>query len=276
MSFPLPDPATVKSLLETGLSLTNSQTGEAPSAITDVGMFVLDNWSPIASAGQALVGRRLNSGVHGVALPALGLGLATGVAKLGLSLLQRRLESRSGRKKDADKDRLRGVSERSKNVKKSRRSGGVTQTQGISSASSPRTSTPAPLQQLSILFPGLDRSLLGDMLASNKGNLEITIDQLLSFNVESSTPTPLLTSENFNFPDQIGNQGHPSLPPCPDCPVCLTSLANKRIYQCSNGHHVCQECKRNPHLKVCPTCRQKLVGRATNMEQFLESIYGNK
>ena len=75
---------------------------------------MLDNWSPIASAGQALVTRRLNSGVHGVALPALGLGLATWVTKLGFSLFQRRLESRSGRKKDADKDRLRGVSERLK------------------------------------------------------------------------------------------------------------------------------------------------------------------
>ena len=231
-------------------------------------------------AGSALLRRREAGGE--VTLPAIGLGL--GVAKLGLSLLQRRLHARGGRRQASEKDRLRGVSARSKAVTKSHR-GATVERSRTSNPSSSSPAPPAPLQQLSLLFPGLDRSVLGDMLAMNQGNLETTIDQLLSLNTDSFTPTPAIpmpgqSSERFEFPPSR-QQSHPAptlnspLPPCPDCPVCLTPLTSKKIYQCANGHHVCQDCKRNPQLKVCPTCRQKLVGRATNMEQFLETIYGS-
>jgi len=260
-----------KSLLETGLSFADNQAGDPPSVLTDAGNFVLENWSPIASASQALVRRRY--GGEGVALPVLGLGLAAGVAKLGLSLLQRRLQTKGGRRQDYERDSLRGVSAKSKTLKKSHRGSRASNGPAPSPPPAPGP-TPAPLQQLTMIFPALDRCLLGDMLASNDGNLEVTIDQLLSINIESTTPTPgpVLNSNNFQFPTNRLS----SLPPCPDCPVCMTTLASKRIYQCANGHHVCQECKRNPQLKVCPTCRQKLVGRATNMEQFLASLYGRE
>merc|ERR1712183_1249817 len=152
-------------------------------------------------------------------------------------------------------------------------------------SSPPPIQIQTPLQQLSTLFPGLDRSLLGDMLANNQGSLEVTIDQLLSLTVDRATPTPGYQKENeFVFPPDSSlsapsrrtsfSSSSSPLPPCPDCPVCFTSLAGKRIFQCASGHHVCQDCKINPQLKVCPTCRQKLVGRATNMEQFLATIYG--
>jgi len=278
MSSAMSDPSmVVKSLLETGLKFTANQDGEAPSAIADAGQFVLDNWAPLASASQALVRRKTGGdrGVQGVALPALGLGLAAGVAKLGLSLLQRRLQTRGGRRQDSERDSLRGVSSKSKTLKKYHRvpAQGSRAPNGPAAVRTPDpVSTPAPLQQLTMMFPSLDRCLLGDMLASNQGSLEITIDQLLAINIESTTPTPGPghVRNNFQFPVSQPS----SLPPCPDCPVCMTSLSSKRIYQCANGHHVCQECKRNPQLKVCPTCRQKLVGRATNMEQFLASLYG--
>ena len=71
---------------------------------------MLDNWSPLASAGQALVGRRNGSNGGGVvpsggmALSAMGLGLTAGVAKLGLSLLQRRLQSRDGGRVGRDRE----------------------------------------------------------------------------------------------------------------------------------------------------------------------------
>ena len=67
------------------------QTGELPSALAGAGKFVLDNWSPLASAGQALVGRRNGSNSGGVvprgrmALPAMGLGLTAWVAKGSLN-----------------------------------------------------------------------------------------------------------------------------------------------------------------------------------------------
>ena len=219
-----------------------------------------------------------------MALSAMGLGLTAGVAKLGLSLLQRRLQSRDGgrvgrAREDKKKDPLRGLNARSKTLKKS---------VGHSSRAPPTNPapagpTPTPLQQLSMLFPSLDRCLLGDMLASNQGSLETTIDQLLSIKIDSATPTPagVKVDQKFMFPPSsvpptpLSSFSSP-LPSCPECPVCFTSLASKRIFQCANGHHVCQDCKKNPQLKVCPTCRQKLVGRATNMEHFLTTIYGKK
>jgi hypothetical protein len=255
---------------------------------------VLENWSPLASAGQALVGRRNvnNSGgvvpSGGMALSAMGLGLTAGVAKLGLSLLQRRLQPRDGGRvgrgrDDKKKDPLRGLNARSKTLKKSNREPAAHSSRAPPSNPAPATLSPTPLQQLSLLFPSLDRSLLGDMLASNQGDLETTIDQLLSINIDSATPTPAGVQQDKKFtfsPSSVQPTPLPSssspLPPCPECPVCFTSLASKRIFQCANGHHVCQDCKKNPQLKVCPTCRQKLVGRATNMEQFLTSIYGKK
>jgi len=279
--------------MSTGWNLaTGNQTGELPSALAGAGKFVLENWSPLASAGQALVGRRNgnNSGgvvpSGGMALSAMGLGLTAGVAKLGLSLLQRRLQARDGgrvarAKEDKKKDPLRGLNARSKTLKKSHREPAAHSSRAPHSSPAPARPTPTPLQQLSMLFPSLDRSLLGDMLASNQGSLETTIDQLLSINVDSATSTPAEVpgDQKFQFPPcsvpLLSSTSSP-LPPCPECPVCLTSLASKRIFQCANGHHVCQDCKDNPQLKVCPTCRQKLMGRASNMEQFLASIYGKK
>merc|ERR1719228_3077933 len=176
-------------------------------------------------AGSALL-RRTQAG-GGEALSAIGLGVATGVAKLGLSLLQRRLHAsgRGGRRQASEKDRYRGVSSRSKVVTKTKSHRGATVEGSRSRASSPSSSCPAPpapLQQLSLLFPGLDRSVLGDMLASNQGDLETTIDQLLSLNTDSLTPTPLpgQSRDRFQFPP---SRQHPPpaptltspLPPCP-------------------------------------------------------------
>jgi len=289
MSLPLSDPDVFRSILSTGWNLaTGNQTDELPSALAGAGKFVLENWSPLASAGQVLVGRSNGNTSGGMALSAMGLGLTAGVAKLGLSLLQRRLQSRDGgrvgrAKDDRKKDPLRGLNARSKTLKKAHREPTVHSSRPPSSPPAPARPTPTPLQQLSMLFPSLDRSLLGDMLASNQGSLETTIDQLLSINIDSATPTPAVveSGQRFQFPPSsvsptpLSSSSSP-LPPCPECPVCFTSLASKRIFQCANGHHVCQDCKKNPQLKVCPTCRQKLVGRATNMEQFLTSIYGKK
>jgi len=66
------------------------------------------------------------------------------------------------------------------------------------------------------------------------------------------------------------------IPPCPECPVCFSSLAGSRIFQCAQGHSLCGDCNKNPQVKNCPTCRGKLVGRATNMEQLLDSIYSGE
>jgi len=63
----------------------------------------------------------------------------------------------------------------------------------------------------------------------------------------------------------------------PECPVCLDAMTPPtRIFQCVNGHHVCESCKPklNPALH-CAICRKKIIGRATDMENFLQALLPN-
>ena len=41
-----------------------------------------------------------------------------------------------------------------------------------------------------------------------------------------------------------------------ECPVCLDTMVGVRIYQCRNGHNVCERCSANPSLVTCPQCRE--------------------
>ena len=59
-----------------------------------------------------------------------------------------------------------------------------------------------------------------------------------------------------------------------ECPVCLDTMVQVgenshyiyniyniyylqvRIYQCRNGHNVCERCSSNPALASCPQCRE--------------------
>jgi len=63
----------------------------------------------------------------------------------------------------------------------------------------------------------------------------------------------------------------------PECPVCLDAMTPPtRIFQCVNGHHVCESCK--PKLKPalhCAICRKKIIGRAIDMENFLQALLPN-
>ena len=34
----------------------------------------------------------------------------------------------------------------------------------------------------------------------------------------------------------------------------------KKVFQCSNGHVICELCKNNPEVRSCPTCRVKFRG----------------
>ena len=99
---------------------------------------------------------------------AAGLGLTAGVARLGLGLLERRLQARR-EKKTGQQDPLRGVSSKSrtrtKQEKRPERSGGA-------------PPAAAPLNQLVTLFPDTERSVLGRILASNQGDLEAAVDQV--------------------------------------------------------------------------------------------------
>merc|ERR1712059_22036 len=107
-------------------------------------------------------------------------------------------------------DPLRGISLRSRTVKKSRDGAGQTKHgAGVSS----------PLNHLCAMFPGLKRNVLADILHSNDGVLEQTVDQVLSLSVESKTPFPSSASEGSVLSRQPG-VSRSQLPPCPECPVC--------------------------------------------------------
>jgi len=62
--------------------------------------------------------------------------------------------------------------------------------------------------------------------------------------------------------------------PCPECSVCFENLKPPtRIMQCANGHLTCLDCVSKVTIIHCPTCRQKITGRATAMEQYLAILF---
>jgi len=70
------------------------------------------------------------------------------------------------------------------------------------------------------------------------------------------------------------NASSTSRPHIPVCPVCLEEMIPPtRIFQCRNGHLVCETCKSGLKPCICPKCRQEMTGRATDMEDFLRSLH---
>ena len=96
-----------------------------------------------------------------------------------------------------------------------------------------------------------------------------------------------VTKRQLDTFDRLYGMGGPSSPTIPrnsilekdfECPVCyevrniinfLSALLNiifsppqvmsppSRIFQCSNGHLICEECKQRQEIRSCPTCRSR-------------------
>jgi len=238
--------------------------------LVGAGKLLLENWQPIFQAGKAVASARggstamaASSGLAPVAAAGAGLVIA-GVAKIGMSLLERRLQRRAGA---ARPDPLRGVSSKSKAKTKNRKSSSTTPTAHV-------PSDHHSMHQLSTLFPNLDSNILASALVATNGNLDEAVEEILAQSTELPTPHAALKPPKLTTSLLTPSSSSP-LPPCPECPVCLSSLKGCRIYQCQQGHSLCHQCKNNSQVRCCPTCRGKLTGRATNMEQLLASIYGN-
>merc|ERR1719500_2211945 len=59
-----------------------------------------------------------------------------------------------------------------------------------------------------------------------------------------------------------------------ECPVCLEEMKPpRRIWQCSDGHPVCEFCRKKPAVTCCPTCRKYIVGRSTIAEKLARALY---
>jgi len=62
-------------------------------------------------------------------------------------------------------------------------------------------------------------------------------------------------------------------PEVPECPVCFNEMVPPtRIFQCRDGHLVCETCKLGLAPCICPECRQEVIGRATGVEKLLRSL----
>merc|ERR1719225_1695726 len=64
-----------------------------------------------------------------------------------------------------------------------------------------------------------------------------------------------------------------------ECSVCLDDLKPPvKIFQCRNGHVMCESCKNHPEVITCPTCRIPLPGadalmRNIPMEKLARSYF---
>jgi len=266
---PGPSSSSSRSLLSISSGSGGQEQPPISPLLAGAGKLLLENWQPILQAGKAVASARggntaagASSGLAPIAAAGAGLVIA-GVAKIGMSLLERRLQRRSGAPRP---DPLRGVSSKSKAKTKNRKSSSTT-----SSAHVP--SDHHSMHQLSTLFPNLDSNILASALVATNGNLDEAVEEILAQSTD--LPTPGATSKPAKLTTSLLTPSSSSpLPPCPECPVCLSSLKGCRIYQCQQGHSLCHQCKNNSQVRCCPTCRGKLTGRATNMEQLLVSIYG--
>ena len=64
-----------------------------------------------------------------------------------------------------------------------------------------------------------------------------------------------------------------------ECSVCLDDMRPPvKIFQCRNGHVMCESCKNHPEVVTCPTCRIPLPGadalmRNIPMEKLARSYF---
>ncbi|CAL8110520.1 unnamed protein product [Orchesella dallaii] len=77
-----------------------------------------------------------------------------------------------------------------------------------------------------------------------------------------------LPVQDTNFPSSSNTE---SLLSITECPVCFD--VSLPIYQCINGHIICNSCLQGLDQKICPTCRVSLVEPTRNLA--LEKVLKN-
>jgi len=82
--------------------------------------------------------------------------------------------------------------------------------------------------------------------------LRSQLQELEQLNISISRKIPCNKSSSFPSRDVDNSRVRELL----ECPVCLEGMRPpKKIFQCSNGHVICELCKNNPGVRTCPTCR---------------------
>ena len=58
-----------------------------------------------------------------------------------------------------------------------------------------------------------------------------------------------------------------------ECPVCFVEMVPPmKIFQCINGHSLCENCKDNDNVTTCPSCRVTLQGELISRNILAESL----
>lgn len=61
-----------------------------------------------------------------------------------------------------------------------------------------------------------------------------------------------------------------------ECPICFVlPLPPKQVYQCTNGHIYCSDCKEKPRMSVCPQCRAPIPKDNAIRNLMYEEIIAN-
>ena len=71
----------------------------------------------------------------------------------------------------------------------------------------------------------------------------------------------------------VGEMMASSIKKLSECPVCFVEMISPmKIYQCLNGHSLCENCKDNEHVTTCPSCRVTLRGDSISRNILAESL----
>ena len=58
-----------------------------------------------------------------------------------------------------------------------------------------------------------------------------------------------------------------------ECPVCMETIKSVPVYQCNNGHVICQDCIKE--LTSCPICRNNSTpARSLKLEKIVQRLEG--
>jgi len=102
-----------------------------------------------------------------------------------------------------------------------------------------------------------------------------SLDSLLSLNQEQMALVVVKHAEEGEriTAEEMGTPHTNNRPEVPECPVCFNEMVPPtRIFQCRDGHLVCETCKVGLAPCICPECRQEVTGRATGVEKLLRSF----
>ena len=80
---------------------------------------------------------------------------------------------------------------------------------------------------------------------------------------DKSAPEPAVSQSTSDFQREF------------ECPICFEEMRPPtRIWQCVDGHAICEGCRNKLDSKGCPSCSRAIEGRNIALEKMARSLYG--